>query len=85
MCILNEFGQVLAFMVTPNDTRKFVEQLLKQIWATPGRSIITQVVYTDNPTVDESTTVQAFYNPKFPHHLPHKLHVLLVQLIWNIY
>lgn len=58
---------MLGFRIVPNDSRKYIRELLKEIWETPGRTVITKAVYTDNPRVDTavvSKTFSEFYPDK---------------------
>jgi hypothetical protein len=79
LCVLNEYGQVLAFQITPNDGRDYARSLLSLIWQSEGRTVKTQVVYTDNPTVDTTAVLQTFY--LFPQHIDCELFVLLVCIL----
>jgi 4-hydroxy-L-threonine phosphate dehydrogenase PdxA len=60
---------ILNHKVVPNDTRKFVQQCLEEIWKQPDAEKICEVVYTDNPKVD-TTAIQSIFLQLYPNHLP---------------
>jgi hypothetical protein len=60
LVILEEHGYVIGYKIVPSDERIHVQQLLKDIWTTENREIITKVVYTDNPKVDKSAILTTF-------------------------
>lgn len=64
---------ILHYQIVPNDKRIYVTNLLKEIW-TVSKEKVCEVVYTDNPKVDDSA-IQNAYRECFPSML--KVDVLL--------
>jgi hypothetical protein len=60
LLILNEFGCILDWTITPNETREFVQNALMRIWKTPGREVVTEQVSTDDSAKDTNCIEKAF-------------------------
>ena len=58
--VLNEFNDVIAYQIVPNDKREHVGVVLDTIFK--ESPISTKAIYTDNPHTDKSIVETAFGN-----------------------
>jgi hypothetical protein len=68
---------ILNYSIVPNDTRQLVKLCLEEIWKEPEAQKICEVVYTDNPKVDQSA-IQTAFMELHPDHM-------LVAVLLDIY
>ena len=69
LLVLNENGIILNYSIVLNDTRELVKLCLEEIWKEPETQKICEVVYTDNPKVDQSA-IQTAFMQLHPDHMP---------------